>query len=75
MREDVNELRAESARGRTRLHSLEGLADLLVGESKQRRRDEKRRQDEVNRRLQVLTVVIAAAALLEPVLYHLAIGG
>lgn len=74
LRDDMVVMRSEESRTRTRLHNLEGLAETLVGESRQRRRDEKRREDRVSRRLQVLTVAVAAAALFEPFLYHLATG-
>lgn len=74
VRQDVSQLADESRRTRTRLHQLEGITGTLVDAYKQRRRDEQRRERRISRRLNVLSVVIAAAALLEPFLYHIATG-
>ena len=74
LRGDVGELRDEQLRTRTRLHDLEGLADTLVNQEKVRIEVTKRQQAAVRSRLQTLTVAIALAALVEPFLYHLAIG-
>lgn len=68
-------MRGESLRTRARLHDLEGIASTLVDQEKTRIRVTREQQDAMKARLQVLTVVIAFAALLEPFLYHLAIGG
>ena len=75
LRGDMSDLKAETLRTRTRLHDLEGLAGALVSQERQRNRDTRRAQLRTDRRLQILTVVIAAAALLEPFLYHAAAGG
>lgn len=74
VRQDVSQLAEEARRTRTRLHQLEGVTGTLVDSYKQRRRDEQRRERALSRRLNVLSVVIAAAALSEPFLYHLATG-
>ena len=72
LRGDMAELKSETVRTRARLHDLEGSTGMLLSQEKQRSRDTRRAQDRINRRLQVLTVAIAAAALLEPFLYHAA---
>lgn len=71
---DVAELATEQRRTRERLHQVEGLTGTLVDQDKTRRRDDDRRQRRLEVRLQVLTAVIAAAAFVEPFLYHLATG-
>ena len=75
LRGDVGELKDESFRTRGRLHDLEGLATTLVEQEKTRIRVTREQQDALRTRLQILTVVIALAAFLEPFLYHLALGG
>lgn len=75
LRGDVSDLRTESQRTRGRLHDLEGLAATLVDQERTRIRVTKEQQARMRSRLEVLTVVVAFAALLEPFLYHLAIGG
>lgn len=72
LRGDMGDLKSETIRTRARLHDLEGIAGMLVSQEKQRNRDTRRAQRRTDRRLQVLTVVVAIAALLEPFLYHAA---
>ena len=69
------ELVSETNRSRTRLHDLEGVASMLVSQERQRNRDTRRHQRRMEWRLQILMAVIAGAAVVEPFLYHLAIGG
>ena len=75
LREDVGELKSESQRARGRLHDLEGLASTLVDQERVRIRVTKEQQARMRTRIEVLTFVVACAALLEPFLYHLAVGG
>ena len=75
LRDDVQEMRDETLRTRTRLHDLEGISGMLVAQEKLRRRATQLRDRRFMRRLQVLTIVIAIATPLEPFLYHLANGG
>ena len=74
VREDVSELVAESQRNRRRLHDLEGVTGALVSADTQRKRDDRRKQERLEIRLQVLTAVVAVAAVVEPFLYHIATG-
>lgn len=74
LRDDMTELKDETFRSRRRLHDLEGIAGVLVAQEKRRNRDTRENQRRTQRRLSVLTVVIAAAALFEPFLYHLVTG-
>ena len=75
LRGDVGELRDESLRTRGRLHDLEGLATTLVDQEKVRIRVTKEQQERMRSRIGWLTFAVAFAALLEPFLYHVAIGG
>ena len=75
LRGDVQELKAEEGRTRTRLHGVEGLLSTLVEQEKVRIKVTRESQQKMRGRLQLLTVVVALAALLEPFLYHVAIGG
>lgn len=74
LRRDMAELVSEVERARTRLHDLEGVASMLVSQERQRNRDTRRYQRRMEWRLQVLMAVIAAAAVVEPFLYHVASG-
>ena len=74
LRGDVQDLTTETGRTRNRLHDLEGLAGTLVDQEKVRRQNEARRQRRLEIRTEVLAVVVATAALVEPFLYHLATG-
>lgn len=71
---DVAELANEQRRTRERLHQVEGLTGALVDAQKERRREADNRQRRLEIRLQVLTAVVAIAAVCEPFLYHLATG-
>lgn len=75
LRDDVQQLRSEEGRTRKRLHDVEGLLDTLVEQEKVRIRVTRESQRRMRSRLEVLTVVVALAALFEPFLYHIAIGG
>ena len=75
LKEDVQEMRDETLRTRTRLHDLEGIAGVLVEQERIRRRATQLRDRRFGRRLQVLTAVVALTGLVEPLLYHLANGG
>ena len=72
MRDDMAELKHETLRTRKRLHDLEGIAGALVDQEKVRREATHKQQEQFKTRLQVLTVVVAVAALAEPFLYHAA---
>lgn len=75
LRSDVGELKSETNRTRGRLHDLEGLAQTLVNQETVRIRVTREQQAAMRLRLQLLTAVVGLAALAEPFLYHLAIGG
>lgn len=75
LRSDMSDMRSESMRTRGRLHDLEGLAATLVDQEKVRIRVTKEQQARMRTRIEVLTFVVAFAALFEPLLYHIAIGG
>lgn len=72
MRDDMADLKIETQRTRKRLHDLEGISSLLVEQEKVRREATHKQQEAFKLRLQVLTVVVAVAALAEPFLYHAA---
>jgi predicted nuclease with TOPRIM domain len=67
VREDLKELTAEQRRTRDRIHKIEGLQAMLVDVNKQRQGETEKRQHRLEWRLQVLTVVIAVAAIVVPV--------
>jgi hypothetical protein len=70
----VHELAEEQRRTRERLHQVDGLTAMLVDEHKRRQGHEQRRQRRLEVRIQVLTAVVAIAALVEPFLYHVTTG-
>lgn len=72
---DVRALTDQSERSRRRLHDVEGTLGLLVDQEKVRRQMTADNQRRMRTRLEILTVVVGCAALVEPFLYHLAIGG
>jgi hypothetical protein len=71
LRADVAELAAEQQRNRTRLHNLEGFAAAAIDTQRQNRRSEDRQYKRLETRLQVLTIVIAIAAVVVPLLVAL----
>lgn len=72
VRDDIVERKDEEARTRERLHKLEGLVAMLVDTQRASRTSVADRQRRLEIRMQVLTGVVAVAALLEPILYALA---
>lgn len=67
VREDVTELVAETQRTRKRLHDLEGLAQAQVEAQRLQRQhlDDRQRRTEV--RMEVLSVLVAVAAIIVPI--------
>jgi hypothetical protein len=74
VREDMTELVAEQLRHRTRLHNLEGISAAFIDQQREARRAEARQYRRLERNLQVLTVVIAIAAIVTPILIALLTG-
>lgn len=68
---DVIEIRQESTRTRLRLHSLEGIASAFLSWQTDAREKEERQYQRLGLRVQVLTVVVAVAAIVTPFLYNL----
>lgn len=64
----MTELVAEQMRHRTRLHQLEGICGTFVDQQRENRRSEVQQYRRLELRLQVLTVVIAIAAIATPIL-------
>ena len=71
----IDDRKGEEERTRKRLHDIEGVLGLLVDQQKRNREHEATQYRRVEIRMQVLTVVIAFAALAEPFLYHAATSG
>ncbi len=69
---DIADRKHEEERTRDRLHKVEGLLGMLVDQQKQNRVQEANQYKRMELRLQLLTAVIAVAAILEPFLYHAA---
>jgi predicted nucleic acid-binding Zn-ribbon protein len=72
IRDDIQAWSREQERTRQRLHDIEATVRGLALASKIAEDATKQRQRSLELRLQALTVVIAAAAIAEPFLYHLA---
>lgn len=70
LRGDMSAFTNEQHRTRERLHKLEGITGLMVNAEKRQRETLENRQRRIEVRLQLLTVVVAVAALLGPVIYH-----
>lgn len=71
LRGDIAERKHEEERTRKRLHDIEGLLSMMVETTKEQRRGVDVRQRSLEVRMQVLTVVVGLAALIEPLLYAL----
>lgn len=69
LREDVQAMTAEQARTRTRLHNVEGLTGALVDAAKQRAQETENRQRRIEVRTEVLAVVVAVAAFIQPFIF------
>lgn len=67
IKQDVSDLADETKRNRTRLHNLEGFAAAYLDTQRANRRAEDRQYRRLELRLQVLTVVIAVAAVIVPI--------
>lgn len=63
----MTELMAEQLRHRTRLHQLEGICGTFLDQQRENRRTEANQYRRLELRLQVLTVVIAIAAIATPI--------
>lgn len=74
LRHEVSELAEEGKRTRTRLHNLEGFAAAYLDQQRENRRGEERQYRRLELRLQVLTIVVAFAAIVVPLLVALATG-
>ncbi len=74
VREDVAEIKMEALRTRDRLHKLEGVSTLFVQTQKESRRSEEAQYQRLGLRIQVLTLVIATAAIVVPVIVILLSG-
>ena len=72
LRGDVQDLEHEDEHKRKRLHDLENTTRGLLALRQEERDLVNKQQAQFQRRIQVLTVVVAAAALAEPFLYKLA---
>lgn len=74
LRDDVSAIAEEQKRARTRLHNLEGFAAAYLSVQRENRRSEARQYRRLELRLQVLTVVIAVAAIFVPIGVAIATG-
>ena len=70
IRDDLRDWTVEQRRTRERVHVLEATVKGLVMMGDDSAKETQRRQAKIQGRLRLLTVVIAAAALLEPFIYH-----
>jgi hypothetical protein len=70
----MGELVAEQLRHRTRLHQLEGICATFVEQQLANRRGEQRQYRRLEVRMQVLTIVVAVAAILAPIVVAVATG-
>ena len=68
IRSDVSELVDEQHRMRTRLHNLEGFAAAYLDQQRANRRGEERQYRRIELRVQVLTFVVAVAAIVVPII-------
>lgn len=71
---DMADLNAEVERHRARLHNLEGIAGTFVNLQKEARRKEEAQYRRLGARIQLLSIVVALAAVVAPIVTALAIG-
>lgn len=74
VREDMTAFVAEQERHRTRLHNLEGICGTFLDQQRENRRMEASQYRRLELRLQVLTVVIAIAAIATPIIIAIVSG-
>lgn len=74
VREDVAELVAEVQRHRKRLHDLEGIAQAYMDTQKVHRQREAQQYRRLGIQIQVLTVVVALAAIVAPIVTAVTLG-
>lgn len=70
IRDDVDELRDEWQRARARLHNLEGISNTFLAWQKDAREKEAAQYRRLGLWIGVLSVVVALATIVEPLLYH-----
>lgn len=71
---DMGVVTQELGSHRKRLHNLEGIAGAFVNTQKENRRKEEAQYRRLGTRIQVLTIVIAVAAIVVPVVTAIATG-
>lgn len=74
VREDLADLTAEMGRTRTRLHNLEGITARFVANQEENRRQEEAQYRRLGGRVQVVGLLLTAAAVLSPLLVVLLTG-
>lgn len=72
LRGDIADRKHEEERTRERLHKVEGAMQRLVDIQTDARKQEATQYRRLELRMQALTLVVAFAAMLEPVAYHFA---
>ena len=73
VREDLAALLAEVQRNRKRLHDLEGIAQAFMDTQQVNRQREAQQYRRLGVQIQVLTVVVALAAIVAPIVTALTI--
>lgn len=68
IKEVVGQLRTESERTRDRLHNLEGIATAVTATQKANRHAEDVQYHRLGRRVQVAGLILAAAAVISPII-------
>ena len=68
VREDMHDMAQEIERHRGRLHNLEGIAQTFVDTQQTNRRREAEQYERLSTRLTLVGLVLAACAILSPIL-------
>ena len=73
IRSDLGEINAELARTRKRLHDVEGVTQAFMDMQNVNRQKEARQYRRLGVQIQVLTIVVALAAIVAPIVTAIAL--
>lgn len=71
----LGEIRGEMIRTRDRLHKVEGFIEAFVAVQREARRGEERQYQRLGTKIALASMLMLAATIVEPFIYHAVVGG
>lgn len=75
MGEVMGEIKTELVRTRDRLHKLEGFMEAYAAIQREARRGEERQYQRLGTKIALASMLMLAATIVEPFIYHAVVGG